>query len=49
LKISGISKEEGERLKAYVIQKITKSVKPALIVEEKEYKQSEIERINETE
>lgn len=49
LKISGISKEEGERLKAYVIQKITKSVKPALIVEEKEYKESEIERINETE
>ncbi|MGL5275756.1 PH domain-containing protein [Myroides sp.] len=49
LKISGISKEEGERLKAYVIQKITKSVKPALIVEEKEYKESEIERLNETE
>lgn len=49
LKISGISKEEGERLKAYVIQKITKSVKPALIVEEKEYKESEIERLNGTE
>lgn len=30
LKITGISKEEGERLKAYVIQKITKSPQQAL-------------------